>query len=105
MKRILGVTAAALVMAAPVFADDQSPAEIFGSKMATDSSSAASLSMAVQVLQGDRVDERLPLAQNEIVTRSTGITPGTEQLAENMGVDADQFTVAELAKMFIGRYD
>ena len=104
MKHLLLASTLTAALAAPVIAE--SPAETFGQSIATDSSSAATLSKAAEVLQGDMVDERLPFGDNEIVTRSsTGPSQGVRQLAVNMGVDAGDYTGAELSRMFISKYD
>lgn len=104
MKKLILPAVVVTALAAPAIADD-SPAELFGQAIADDSSSSASLNMAAEKLQGDSVDERLLVGANEIITRSTGVNAGTQQLATNMGVSANDYTRAELAKMFIGRYD
>ena len=104
MKTLFLPALVASALAFPALADD-SPAELFGQSTATGSGSPASMAMAAEKLQGDMVDEIIHLGPNEIVTRSTGVNAGTQQLATNMGVDANNYTVAELAKMFIGRYD
>lgn len=105
MKHILLPSLLVASLAVPAMAEDMTPAELFGMKMATNSASSATMETAVEVLQGDTVDEYLPLGSQEIVTRSNGISPGMRQLAVNLGVNADDYTVAELAKIFIGKYD
>ncbi len=102
MKRFFILPALSAVLATPVIA---SPAEDFGEKMKTESSSPASLNKAVDVLSGDSVGEVITLGQNEVVTRSRGMTAGIQQLAQAMNVDPNDYTMAELAKMYIGEYD
>ena len=104
MKTFL-IPAFVLALAAPAFAD----AEAFGEKMLErngSNASAATLAMAAEKLSGDMVDEKLPFGENEIATRSNGtISVGHQRLAIEMGVNARDYSVAELAKMYIGEYD
>lgn len=104
MKLVLIPTFVAL-MAAPAFAD----AEDFGEMMLErngSNASAATLAMAADKLSGDDLDEKLPFGNNEIITRDqSAISIGHQRLATEMGVSAADFTVAELAKMYIGEYD
>lgn len=105
MTRLFLASTLVAALAVPAFADD-SPAESFGEARATNSSSPSSMNMAARMTEGDSIDERIPLGENEIVTRSDSLdSQGIRQLAENMGVDANNYTRAELAKMFIGKYD
>lgn len=102
MKRILIVSSCALCLAAPAFAD----AEAFGASKGPFTSTAAATDMAVEKLSGSDLDERISLGSNEIATSgSQGITQGHLRLAAEMGVDARDFTIAELTKMYIGEYN
>lgn len=102
MTRIPLIAAAALaLMAAPALADD-SPAEIFGAQNATDSSSPATLNMAMEKFESESPAERL-MRPDEIVTR--GVTIGDRQLAASLGVNVENYSSAELSAMYIGLYD
>lgn len=104
MKRFL-IPLFAISMAAPAFAD----AEAFGEKMLAQNGSNASaqtMQVAVDVLSGDSVDEKIMLGSNEIVTQNAGaMTVARVDLAQEMGVDANDYTFAELAKMYIELYN
>lgn len=104
MKQFL-VPAFIAALATPVFAD----AEDFGELMLERNGSnatPATLAMAADKLSGDSVDEQLRHGANEIVTRNDGsISIGHQRLAIEMDVNASDYSVAELAKMYIGEYD
>ncbi len=104
MKQFL-IPVFVLAMVAPVFAD----AEDFGEKMLErngSNASAATLAMAADKLSGDTLDEKLMVGDNAVVTRNSGaISIGHQRLATEMGVNASDYSVAELAKMYIGEYD
>ncbi len=104
MKHFM-IPAFVALMAAPAFAD----AEDFGEMLLQQNGSnatTASLAMAADKLSGDMVDEKLPFGDNALVTRDDGaISIGHQRLATEMGVSAAEYSVAELAKMYIGEYD
>lgn len=100
MKLLTIITATALA-ATPVLAE--TPAEKFGQSHTSGTASHAAYAAAVVALSGDNVDDQIPAETNASVTRST--SAGHLQLAKNMGVSPNEFTTAELAKMFIGAYD
>lgn len=98
--KLITLTAALALVAAPVLAE--TPAEKFGAQHVGHSASQAAQTIAVKKLSGDDVDNRIVIAQPAQTTRNS---QGHLQLAENMGVSPDDYTNAELAKMFIGAYD
>ncbi len=104
MKTLL-IPAFVALMAAPAFAD----AEDFGEKMLAqngDNSTEQTMVVAKQALSGDDLDDRIMTGGPEIVSRAGGsISAGHQALADAMGVNASDFTVAELSAMFIGKYD
>lgn len=97
---MIAVAALAFV-ATPALADD-SPAEIFGKQHAGGPASAAALEMAIQKIERESPAERI-LRQDEIATR--GVTIGDRQLAASLGVNANDYSSAELSRMIIDKYD
>lgn len=103
MNRTSVLTAAvAALLAAPAFADI-SPAEQFGAQKAEPTASPAAYAMALDKLSGDDLDDRITPVAADLATRN--ITIGDRQLAAAMGVNVNDYTTAELAAMFIGKYD
>lgn len=103
MNRTTLIAATALALIAGPALADETPAELFGATHADASASPAARDMAINKLSGDDLDEKIVPVQSETVTR--GVSIGTQQLLTNLGVEAGQYSRAELAKMFIGRYD
>ncbi len=99
MKLLTFATAIALV-AAPALAE--TPAELYGAEHAGNGGSAFALETAVKKLSGDDLDDKTTLRAPAQTSRNS---QGHLQLAKNMGVSPDTYTSAQLAKMFIGRYD
>lgn len=104
MKTLL-IPTFAVLMAAPAFAD----AEDFGEKMLQlngSNTTQQTMIVVAKALTGDSVDDRLRLGDAEIVTRNSGtLSAGHRQLARNMGVNAADYSLAELSAMYIGEYD
>ncbi|WP_146174178.1 hypothetical protein [Litoreibacter ponti] len=102
MKRFSLMAAAGLaLLAAPALADE-SPAEIFGAQGAGAIASPAAMDKAMANFENESPAERT-MRPEEFPTR--GISIGDRQLAAALGVDAQDFTSAELSKMYIGKYD
>lgn len=105
MKYISLISAVAIIaLAAPALAEDDSAAEIFDRAHASGESSPAAYDTALAILSGDRLDDRItPEHHADVATRNFSV--GHLQLANEMGVPANAYTTAELAKMFIDAYD
>ena len=83
-----------------------SAAEDFGEILAVGQTvSGETAQLAAQKLSGDDLDDRIVMSDDIISTQSVGITAGHARLAAEMGVDPNDYTNAELAKMYIGEYD
>ena len=95
----------AVMLAVPAFAD----AEDYGeARLALHGSNAtvATLSLAVDKLSGDRVDNQITQGANEIVSRDDGsISAGHLRMASEMGIDASEFSMSEIAAMYFAEYD
>ena len=92
------------IMAVPAFAD----AESFGEQMLAQNGSnatAQTLDVAIQALQGDSVDERVPSREVTATRARNAFSAGHIQLARNMGVNPADYTLAELTAMNIGAYN
>jgi len=94
---------AGMIAATPVLAD----AEDFGKKMLKGSSSSpATFKTGADILEGDNVADQLPFNDPQVVTRDSNVlSQGHLALARAMKVNPEDFTTAELSKMFIGEYD
>lgn len=103
MKTTSLIAAAAFALiAAPALADT-SPAERFGALNGNIESSPAAYDMAVEKLSGDDLKDKILRVTNDVPTRN--VTLRNQQIAADLGVDAADYTTAELAKMYIGKYD
>jgi len=103
MKRILLPSVLIAALAVPALAG--TPAEDFGQKIYSDNSTPATLMFVANKLQGDKVDQKLPFAENPVVTRSVPTMDGVQKLADDLHVNAGDYDAKALVRMFIDAHD
>jgi len=103
MKRLVLTTAIVLGLAAPALADDQI-ARNLGVEPGQYSQSELARLKAVQDSKDSGEYDRFAalerkFAGDAVSTQSVGVEPGEAQLAANLGLDPNDFTLAELVRI------